>query len=200
MERDQEKKTIKLSQPTYIDKVLARFYLNKAHPINTPMKKTALLQQRTNGEALPAENVRYQGITGSFIFSMVETRPDIAFATSVASRFAKNPSHQHTEAVKTILRYMKGSRQQGITYSDQEKLLIEGYFNSDWTGDLEARKSTSGFSFMLNDGPVSWCFKTQPTVALSSTEAEYIALTLAAKEDTWLRLLLTKLGLLQPDQ
>lgn len=95
---------------------------------------------------------------------------------------------------------MKGSRQRGITYGGQEKLLVEGYSDSDWAGDLESRKSTSGFIFMLNGGPVSWCSKRQPTVALSSTEAEYIALTLAAKEATWLRLLLTELGLLQPDQ
>ena len=106
------------------------------------------------------------------------------------------------EAVKTILRYLKGSRDRGITYGglDQEQLLVEGYSDSDWAGDKEGRRSTSGFIFMLNGGPVSWCSKRRPTVALSSTEAEYIALTLAANEATWLRLLLTELGLLQPDQ
>lgn len=139
-------------------------------------------------------------MTGSLKLFMVETRPDIAFATSVASRFAKNPSHQHTEAVKTILRYLKGSRQRGITYGGQKKLPVEGYSDPDWAGDLESRKSTSCLIFMMNGGPVSWCSKRQPTVALSSAEAEYIALTLAAKEATWLRLLLTELGLLQPDQ
>ena len=137
---------------------------------------------------------------GSIMFSMVETRPDIAFATSVVSRFAKNPSHQHTEAVKTILRYLKGSRDRGITFGGEKELCIEGYSDSDWAGDKESRKSTSGYIFMLNGGPVSWCSKRQATVALSSTEAEYRALTLAAGEATWLRLLLTELGLLLPDQ
>ncbi len=70
------------------------------------MKEPALLQQKTDGETLQAKKERYQGMTGSLMFSMVETRPDIAFATSVASRLAQNPGHQHTEAVKTILRYM----------------------------------------------------------------------------------------------
>lgn len=139
-------------------------------------------------------------MTGSIMFSMVEIRPDISFATSVASWFAKNPSHQHIEAVKTILRYLKSSRERGITYGGQDKLLVEGYSDANWAGDKNSRKSTSGFIFMLNGGPISWCSKKQPTVALSSTEAEYIALTLAAKEATWLRLLLTELGLLQPDQ
>lgn len=109
---------------------------------------------------------------GSIMFSMVETRPDVAFATSVASRFAKIPGHQHMEAMKTILRYLKGSRDRGITYGGQDQLLMEGYSDSDWAGDKESRRSKSGFIFMLNGGPVSWCSKKQPTVALSSTEAE----------------------------
>lgn len=130
-------------------------------------------------------------MTESLIFSTIETRPDIAFATSIASRFAKSPSHQFTEAVKTILRYLKGSREQGITYGGQNKLHVEGYSDFDWTGVKKSQKLTSGFIFMLNGGPVSWLSKNNLAVALSSTEAEYIALTLAAKEATWLRLLLT---------
>lgn len=155
VQRDREKRAIKLFQLAYIDKVLARFHLDKAHAVNTPMKETAILQQRTDGEASSFKKERYQGMTGSITFSMVETRPDIAFATSVASRFAKNPSHQHTEAVKTILRYLKGSRDQGITYGGQSKLKVEGYSDSDWAGDKESRKSTSGFIFILNGGQVS---------------------------------------------
>ncbi len=131
---------------------------------------------------------------------MIETRPDIAFATSLVSRFAKNPSHQHTEAVKTICKCLKGSKHRGITYWGDEELKIEGYSDSDWEGNKESRKSTSGFIFMLNGGPISWCSKKQSTVALSSTEAEYITLTLAAKEATWLRLPLTELGVLETDQ
>ncbi len=202
VERDRAKRTIKLSQPAYIDKVLSRFHLDKAHTATTPMKESATLETRTDGQASTAERERYQGMIGSIMFSMVETRPDVAFATSVASRFAKNPGHRHMEAVKTILRYLKGSRERGITYGDldQEDLLLEGYSDSDWAGDRESRRSTSGFIFLLIGGPVSWCSKRQSTVALSSTEAEYIALTLAAKEATWLRPLLTELGLLQPNQ
>lgn len=200
VKRGRENRKIKLSQPAYIDKVLSKFHLDKAYSVNTPMKKSAILEQRTNGEVSASEKERYQGMTGSLMFSMVKTRRDIAFATSIASRFAKNQGHQHTEAVKTILRYLKGSRECGITYGGQSELLVEGYSDSDWAGDKESRKSTSGFIFMLNGGPVSWCSKRQSTLAFSSTKAEYIALTLAAKEATWLRLLFTELGLLQPDE
>ncbi len=162
------------------------------------MKENAILQTRTKDQASKAERERYQGMIGSIMFSMVETRPDVAFATSVASWFAENPDHQHMEVVKTILRYLKGTRARGITYGGlyQEDLLVKSYSDSGWESDKESRKSTSGFIFMLNGGPVSWCSKRQPTVTLSSTEAEYITLTLAAKKATWLMRLLTELGLL----
>lgn len=137
VERNRDNRTIKLSQPAYIDKVLNQFHLDKAKTVNTPMKEITLLQPRTEGEATAAEKERYQGMTGSIMFSIVETRPDISFATSVASRFAKNPGHQHTEAVKTILRYLKGSRERGITYGGQDKLLVEGYSESDRAGDKD---------------------------------------------------------------
>ena len=99
------------------------------------------------------------------------------------------------EAVKTILRYLNTTKDRGIVYGGGT-LDIVGYSDSDWAGDKDSRKSTSGFVFMLNGGPISWCSKRQSTVALSSTEAEYMALTLACKEASWLRLLLSELGIL----
>lgn len=163
VERDRAKRTLKLSQPAYIDKILAKYHLDQAKPCNTPMKEATLLPSEGT-EASQAERERYQGMTGSLMFSMVETRPDIAFATSVVSRFAKNSSRHHTEAVKTIMRYLKATRSVGITYGGKEgegDLTIRGYPNSDWAGDHATRKSTSGFIFMLNGGPVSWCSKRQ---------------------------------------
>ena len=109
VQRDRENQTIKLSQPAYINKILNKFHLDKAHTVNTPMKETVLLKQKIEGEASSSEKEHYKGMTGPFIFSMVETRPDIAFATFVASCFVKNLGHQHTEVVKTILQYLKGS-------------------------------------------------------------------------------------------
>lgn len=111
IDRDREQRTIKLSQPAYIEKILEKFHLDKANPVNTLMKESAMLTPRKEGEALPSGKERYRGMTGLIMFSMVETRPDITFATSLISRFAKNPSHQHTEAaVKTIFKYLKGSK------------------------------------------------------------------------------------------
>ena len=141
---------------------------------------------------------QYQAIVGSIIFAMIETRPDIAFATSVVSRHAKNPGKTHMEAAKHILQYLSATKDRGITFGGGD-MSVQGYSDSDWAGDREDRKSTSGYVFMLNNGPISWCSRRQQTVALSSTEAEYMALTLAAKETIWIRLLMTELGLMQDD-
>lgn len=132
--------------------------------------------------------------------AMQGTRPDIAFATSAISRYTQSPSKQHIEAAKTVLRYLDGIRNKEITFgSEVGKLNIIGYPDAYWARDKSDRQSTSGFVFMMNNGPISWCSKKRTSVALSSTEAEYTALTLAAKEATWLRLLLAELELLNED-
>ena len=96
------------------------------------------------------------------------------------------------------MRYLKATQTLGITYGGEEgrDWIIEDYSDSDWACDHVTRKSTLGFILMLNGRPVSWCSKRQATVALLSTEAEYLALTLATKEISWMRLLLKEVGLL----
>lgn len=152
---NREKWIIKLFQLAYIDKDFNKFHFNKAHTVNTPMKVISLLKQRTDGEASASGKEWYQGITGSLMFFIVEIRPDIVFAISITSCFVKNLEHQYNKAVKTILRYLKSSKEQGIIYSGQNKLLVEEYSNLDWARDKESRKSTSGFIFILNGRPVN---------------------------------------------
>lgn len=96
-------------------------------------------------------------MTQLLMFLIVETRPDIAFATFVISHFAKNLFWQYTEAMKTIMRYLKAIRILGITYGGEERgdLIIKDYFNLNWAGDSATSKLTSGFVFILNRGPVS---------------------------------------------
>lgn len=119
------------------------------------MKEGVLLPNKES-KASTAEREQYQEMTGLMMFSMVETRPYIAFATLVVSRFAKTPSRQQMEAVKTILQYIKATKTVRITYGGAEgNITIKGYSDSDWAGDHAARKSTSSFIFMVNGGPVS---------------------------------------------
>ena len=94
------------------------------------MKKGITLLSNIISQVSTSKLEKYQGMTGSIIFSIIEMRPDITFATSIVGCFTKNPSHQYTEAIKTILRYLKGSQNQGITYEGKEELCIEGYLDS----------------------------------------------------------------------
>ncbi len=196
VERDRVKRTIKLSQPGYIDKILSRFHTTTAKHSRVPMKEGVTLIPE-DAESTEKARSEYSAMIGSIMFLMVQTRPDIAQATSTLARFAKNPGRTHEEAAKVVLRYLQGSRDRGITYGGgaEDPLRPVGYSDADWAGNRSGRRSTSAYVFMLNGGTITWMSKLQPTVALSSTESEYQALTQAAKEATWLRLLLTELSI-----
>lgn len=134
----------------------------------------------------PATQVKeYQKLIGSLMYAMLGSRPDIAFAVSLVSRFASNPSPAHMTAAKRILRYLKGTLDFQLTYRGDLKNLT-GYSDADWAGCKSTRRSTGGFVFNVGSGAISWSSKRQATVALSSCESELMAETQAAKEAVWL--------------
>ena len=105
----------------------------------------------------------------------------------------ENPQEEHWVAVKRILRYLQGTKTHGICYKSSSKIDFRGYSDADWAGDLADRKSTSGYTFMLLGAPVSWGSKKQPSVLLSTSEAEYISLSLAIQEGKWIHRLLCEI-------
>jgi hypothetical protein len=111
------------------------------------------------------------------------------------SRFLSCHDNSHHQAALQVLRYLKGSPDYGITYSRSGNSSLIGYSDSDWASDIETRRSVTGFVFLLAGGPISWSSKCQPTVALSSTEAEYMALAMTCCEGIFLKRLLGQLGL-----
>src|SRR5690606_38963756 len=112
----------------------------------------------------------------------VISRSDIAFSVAKLSQNNANPSTQNLEDVNKIFRYLKGTSNFKITYTKSKHPKLEGYSDSDWAGDQEERKSTSGYLFKLAGAAISWSSKKQRTIALSSTEAEYIAAAEATQE------------------
>lgn len=138
----------------------------------------------------------YRTAVGKLTYAATGTRPDVAFAVSYASRFLSAYSEEHWTMVKRILRYLQGTAKFGLIYdrNDPQGMTLVGYCDSDWGGDKGDRKSTSGYLYLLCGGPVSWSSKKQSTIAVSSTEAEYLAATQATKEALWLRRLLSELG------
>lgn len=135
----------------------------------------------------------YRECVGSLIYLAIATRPDISFAVGVASRFLENPTSQHVNSVKRILKYLKFTIDYGIHFAPNETAQLVGYSDADYAGDKNTRRSTSGFAFFYNGNIISWGSERQKSVALSTTESEYIAASVAIKELIWLKCLLEEL-------
>lgn len=141
--------------------------------------------------------VYHSSAVGSMTYAMVCTRPDISFAISVVSM--ANPGKEHWQSVKWILCYLKGSMDVGIVFdmNDERKDQITDFVDADYARELDKRRSTTGHVFLLAGAPVSWKSTLQSSIALSTTEAEYMAAAEAAKEALWLRRLVSEFGLVQ---
>ncbi|KMQ91779.1 integrase core domain protein [Lasius niger] len=139
--------------------------------------------------------VPFREAVGSLLFLAIVTRPDIAFAVNSVSRFLNNYNDNHWQAVKRILRYVIDTISLGIVYRKIEnKIHLVGYSDADYASDVTTRRSTTGYIFILADGPITWTSQRQKMVTLSTTEAEYIAAATAAKEAIWLKRLLLDFG------
>jgi len=150
---------------------------------------TKAISPTSKDEELEMKQVPYRSAVGSLIYLVTGTRPDKAVATGEVAKFCENPGKQHWGAVKRILRYLKGTMDVGLLFKPSN-VSLEGYCDADWAGDLDNRRSTTGYIFMIGGVPVSWKSKRQQTVALSTAEAEYMALSDASREVTWLRRIL----------
>ncbi len=142
---------------------------------------------------LVEDTTMYIHIVGSLIY-MTITRPDLSYAIGVVSQFMQTPRKRHLDVVRHILKYIKHTLKCGIFYEAKSQLQVHGYTDTYWAGNVLDRRSTSGFMFSFGNGAINWSSKKQPTIALSSTEAEYIGVTIAACEVIWLQKLLSNLG------
>lgn len=194
IERDRVNGRMFLHQSDYAKKILARFNMEDAKPISTPLEKGMNLNLME--EHYPRdENFPYRELIGSLMYLSVVSRPDITYAVNVMSKFLDKYNASHCNVAKRILRYVKGTIDCGILYTRDDKIFEpEGFCDSDFAGDTQTRKSTSGYIFKMCQGPISWCAQKQSVVALSSTEAEYIAAATACREAVWLRQLLSDIG------
>ncbi|VFQ82872.1 unnamed protein product [Cuscuta campestris] len=196
--RDRSRKLLGLSQSTYIDKVLARFSMSESKQGSLPMVQGMSLS-KTQGASTPEEvermrNVPYASAIGSIMYAMVCTRPDVAFALSVTSRYQSNPGESYWTAVKNILKYFRRTKDAFLVYGGKEELSIVGYTDANFQTDRDDFKSQAGYVFCLNGGAVTWKSYKQDTTADSTTEVEYVAEAEAAKEGVWLKNFITELG------
>ena len=181
-----------LNQTIYLKKVLERFNMEDCASVSTLMESGTsgsllLVIDQADEEAL----YWYRSVVDSLMFAAVMTRPDIAYAMSIVSRCSESPGSQHIKTINRILKYIKGSIDLSIIYSQddsrdgsnlQNGFSFQGYCDSDHGGVIDGRRSTTGWIFTLAGAPISWSFKRQDVVTLSSTEAEYYALSEGGKE------------------
>ena len=189
------KQVITLRQSKYIYEILNRFNMLDCKPVAIPMDPGVDISDDT---ATEITNEPYNELIGSLIYLIQCTRPDLSFAVGMLSRHLKTPTRRDWERAKRVLRYLKGTIGYGIRYSSDEyakndKLVI--YSDADYAGDKETRCSTTGYVALFAGGLISWKSQLQKTVALSTMEAEYMALSAAVQEAIWLRRLQEELGI-----
>ena len=141
------------------------------------------------------KDIPYASAVGSLMYAMLCTRPDICFAVGMISKYQSNPGPEHWTDVKHILKYLRRTRDYMLVYGGSD-LVPVGYTDSDFMSDVDSRKSTSGYVFTLGGGAVSWRSIKQQCIADSTTEAEYVAASEAAKEAVWFKNILLELGVI----
>jgi hypothetical protein len=195
--RDRAKRLTHLHQGTYVEKVVERFNLQDAKPVGVQLQPSAVftpIHAEDSNFLRERPEVPYASAVGAVLYSALCTRVDVAYAISQLSRFSSNPAKVHWEALKKLIRYLKGTSSWGLTYTGAKGLTLEVYSDANFSSCPNTSKSTSGQVVMLAGGAVDWKAKRQPIVALSTTEAEYVAMAEAAKSVLWHRELLMELG------
>jgi len=190
--RDKERKIIHISQSGYNRAILERYGMQNSKPANVPLSSGARLTKATATDTLTDQR-EYQSIVGSLMYAMLATRPDLAQSIQQISQFSQKPMKTHEKAAKQGLRYLNGTIDVGITYNGNLGIRLQCWSDANWGGE-EGRESVSGFVFTMAGGTVTYSSKKQGSVALSSTESEYMAILHALKEQIWLLRFLKEIG------
>jgi len=195
--RNLKDKTISLGQQAYVEQILARFGLSDARPDVTPMEPGADYHFDSPSVSptllTPAEKTTYREMIGSLMYCATMTRPDIAFAVSMLSQFLESPRTTHLKAVKRVFCYLLGTKHLKLVLGGNTTVV--GFSDADWASQRHCH-SISGYAYFVGLGTISWSAKKQPIITLSSTEAEYVALTGAAKDILWIHKLLKEFSFL----
>ena len=182
MEVMRNNNTITVTQTVYIDQLLAANQMSNCNTVTTQMVEESCLTPASDDfQPLPSDVTAYKRFTGSIQWLGCQTRPDIIPAVAKLSKHNVKPTDQCWTTVVYLLRYLKGTRTRGIRFGVGD-LIPYGYSDSLWSDDVYNRLFTAGYIFLLNNSPISWTSRKQPTVSNSTCEAEYIAQHEAAFE------------------
>lgn len=191
IEREGDNGMIKLGQSQYIRDVLKHYGMESCKPLAVPLETGYQINNNDDGEKI--DQTQYQSLIGTLMYLAISTRPDILHSVSKMAQRNADPRKNHMVQLKHILRYLKGTIDLKLIYQPEGNQL-EGYVDSDWGGNSVDRKSYTGFIFYFGGSPITWESRKQKSVALSSTEAEYMAASEASKEAIYLKRLLAELN------
>ena len=182
-----------IDQCAYLDKIIKRCGMENAKTADTPLP-AGFQPDVTKGNSDAALRSKFQMVIGSLLYLMLGTRPDISFAVTKLAQFAANPSPEHLSKALYICRYLLGTKSYALCYDGGSGLGLSAWTDSDWASDPYTRRSQTGFFLKLANGIFSWTSHAQKTIAHSSTEAEYMALSDCSRQVVWVRNLLGELG------
>ena len=190
IQRDRGSRVLMLSQGLMAEELVAKYGLTDGKTKTTPLTPATKLSNE--GDPLDTEEYTYSQLVGSLMYLSVCTRPDISFTVGALARYMSCPTTVHWQAAKGVLRYLAGTINFGLVFGGDSSsgLDLVGYCDADFAGDLDTRHSTGGLVFLLNGAAITWQSKKQPTIAASTTEAEYMVAAAATKEGLWLRQLM----------
>lgn len=189
IQRDRKAGMMKICQERMAAELVAKYGLNDSKSKSTPLT-TGIQLTKSEANELDKEKYPYSELVGSLLYLSACTRPDITQAVGVLTRFMAKPSVAHWQTARSLLRYIAGTTDYGIIFDKKKDNSLLAYGDADYAGDIDTRRSTTGYVFLFGGGAISWSSRLQPTVAASTTEAEYMAAAAAVKESLWLRKLM----------
>nr|GEV32974.1 zinc finger, CCHC-type [Tanacetum cinerariifolium] len=178
-----ENKGIVITQSHYIEKILKKFNREDCSPVSTLM---GLVEKLKLNAGKPVDQLEYSRAIGCLMYAMTSTRPDIAYDVGILSRFTSNPSRRHWKAITRVFKYLRGTKDYGLSYVGYPSVL-EGYLDASWINHVKDLASTSAWLFLLGGGAISWASKKQTCITGSTMKYEFVALAAAGKEAKWLR-------------
>ncbi|GJX34959.1 retrovirus-related pol polyprotein from transposon TNT 1-94 [Tanacetum coccineum] len=188
----QSPRGIFINQSKYDSKIVKKYGLHSTDSVDTPMIENKKLDEDLQGKQVDATH--YRGMIGSLMY-LIASRPDLNYVVCLCSRYQAKPTEKHLQVVKQIFQYLNGTINMGLWYSKDIDMSLTAYVDADHTGCQDTRRSTLGSAQFLCDKLVSWSSKKQKSTAISSTKAEYIALSGCFSQILWMRSQLTDYGL-----